>query len=85
MVKDSSSAEEKSAGYQPGLLLLLAGDSVVTIFFAAIKCVAVTLCHQVSLKLFQYSLNTVIGNKEHISQTRVKIIFSVLKLVTFLI
>ena len=50
-VKGSSSAEERSAAYQPGLLLLLAGAAAVTILFAAVTCVAVTLRRQASFKL----------------------------------
>ena len=49
-VKGSSSAEERSAAYQPGLLLLLAGAAAVTILFAAVTCVAVTLRRQASFK-----------------------------------
>ena len=50
-VKGSSSAEERSAAYQPGLLLLLAGAAAVTILFAAVTCVAFTLRRQASFTL----------------------------------
>ena len=55
-VKGSSSAEERSAAYQPGLLLLLAGAAAVTILFAAVACVAVTLRCQASFTLISRPL-----------------------------
>ena len=84
-VKGSSSGEERSAAYQPGLLLLLAGAAAVTVLFAAITCVAYTLQHQASFKLTQHNINTVMGNKELDRNTTVKVLFQVFKFVIFLL
>ena len=76
-VKGSSSAEERSAALQPGLLLLLAGAAAVTILFAAVTCVAVTLRRQASFKLIYFNLNIFLAPYECNNNKTEKILFHV--------